>query len=140
MKDDKSFKITDRRVFDSEGSVKDRDAIDKEKNEIKKETKQPKSSSEKGSSRRRDLKPLAIDFATFVSSMHASAMMHFGMIPNPVDNSVSVEVDLGKQNIDILEMLEQKTTGNLSPDEASLLESALYDLRMRYVELTKKQN
>ena len=79
-----------------------------------------------------------IDFATFVLSLAHSARMHLGEEPHPETNEVKTDLPLAKQNIDILGLLEDKTTGNLSGDEERLLAQVLFDLRMRYVERTKK--
>ena len=83
---------------------------------------------------------LKIDFATFVMSLHTSALMHLGIIANPIDNKTSINLDLARQNIDILEMFHDKTKGNLSEDEKKIIDSSLYDLRMKYIEGTKKKN
>lgn len=79
-----------------------------------------------------------IDFATFVLSLAHSARMHLGEEPHPETNEVKADLPLAKQNIDILGLLEDKTKGNLSGDEERLLAQVLFDLRMRYVERTKK--
>lgn len=78
-----------------------------------------------------------IDFATFILSLSASALMHLGEAPDPESNKVEQNLPLAKQNIDILGLLEDKTKGNLSGDEERLLAQVLFDLRMRYVEKTK---
>jgi hypothetical protein len=78
-----------------------------------------------------------MDFATFVLSLSHSALMHLGEVPDPDTNSVTKDLPLAKQNIDILGLLEEKTKGNLTGDEERLLHQVLFDLRMRYVELTK---
>jgi len=79
-----------------------------------------------------------IDFATFILSLSHSALMHLGEVPDPETNAVHVELALAKQNVDILGMLEEKTKGNLTGDEERLLAQVLFDLRMRYVEKSKK--
>ena len=80
-----------------------------------------------------------IDFATFVLSLFTSALYHMGLAPDPAGGEKAGEPNLllARQTIDTLEMLEAKTRGNLDPDEAALLENALFELRMRFVELSK---
>ena len=75
-----------------------------------------------------------IDFATFVLSLAASAMMHLGQMPGP-DGEKRERADLAmaQQTIDTLEMLQEKTRGNLDEKEIQLLQSVLYELRMGYV-------
>ena len=80
----------------------------------------------------------SIDFATFILSLSHSALMHLGEVPDPETNVTRVELGLAKQNVDILGLLEEKTKGNLTGDEERLLAQVLFDLRMRYVERSKK--
>jgi hypothetical protein len=78
-----------------------------------------------------------ITFSSFVLSLSSSALFHFGEIPDPLTNKKQKNIELAKQTIDILGLLEKKTVNNLEKDEAVLLENLLYDLRMRYVNETK---
>ena len=79
-----------------------------------------------------------VDFHTFVLSLGSSALLHLGEIENPNDGASQKDLPLAKHTIDILAMLEEKTKGNLTTAEEKLMESLLYDLRLRYVEATKK--
>ncbi len=86
-----------------------------------------------------------MDFSTFVMSLGSSAMIHLGKIPSPDapkprEGERTGEVDLAsaKQIIDILDILEQKTRGNLDDSEQRLLQSLLYDLRVEYVDAQKQ--
>ena len=79
-----------------------------------------------------------ITFPTFLLSLSTSALMHLGLIPNPVSGQLEKDLPLAKQSIDLLNLIRQKTQGNLEPDEAQLLDSMLYDLRMKYVEARKE--
>ncbi|MGW8322421.1 MAG: DUF1844 domain-containing protein [Thermodesulfobacteriota bacterium] len=78
-----------------------------------------------------------IDFATFVVSLSSSALIHLGMAPDPITGEQKKDLAIAKQTIDMLAMLQEKTRGNLTEDEAQLMESMLYDLRMRYVAESK---
>ena len=78
-----------------------------------------------------------INFATFILSMASSAAYHMGGFQDEVSGKTSVNLDLAKQSIDILAILEEKTKGNLNEEEASLLTHSLYDLRMKFVEMSK---
>lgn len=79
-----------------------------------------------------------INFPTFVISLCTQALAHLGEIPDPSAGDTRVDLDAARQLIDILGMLQEKTAGNLERDEATLLEHALYDLRMKYVERAHK--
>jgi Domain of unknown function (DUF1844) len=78
-----------------------------------------------------------VDFHTFVLSLGSSALLHLGEIENPNDGVSQKDLPLAKHTIDILAMLADKTKGNLTTPEERLIESLLYDLRLRYVEATK---
>jgi hypothetical protein len=79
----------------------------------------------------------AVDFHTFILSLGSSALLHLGELEHPDAGGPRKDLPLAKHTIDILEMLEQKTKGNLTPAEDKLISSLLYDLRLRYVEATK---
>jgi hypothetical protein len=78
-----------------------------------------------------------ISFTAFVISLASSAAIHFGDIPDPEGAKRSEpNLDGARQMIDILSMLEQKTKGNLSAEERQVLEQVLYELRLRFVEVS----
>jgi hypothetical protein len=78
-----------------------------------------------------------VDFPTFILSLSHSALMHLGQAPNPETGAVERNLPLARQTIDLIAMLEDKTKGNLSGDEERLMSQILFDLRMRFVELSK---
>lgn len=74
-----------------------------------------------------------IDFSTFIFSLNSSALVHLGVIKAPGMERSEKNIALAKQTIDILGVLEEKTKGNLTGDEANLLKNILHDLRLMYV-------
>jgi len=76
----------------------------------------------------------APDFVHFVSGIAAQTLMQLGDIENPFAGEKKVDLESARYSIDIIAMLEEKTKGNLTPDEERYLKAALHDLRMRYVE------
>jgi len=78
-----------------------------------------------------------VDFSTFILSLSHSALMHLGQAPHPETGSVEKSLPMARQTIDLIGMLEEKTRGNLSGEEERLVTQILFDLRMRYVELSK---
>jgi hypothetical protein len=79
--------------------------------------------------------PGPIDFYTFVLSLASSAFVHLGDAPHPeTGEAAPPDLPLAKQTIDILAMLEEKTKGNLTPEEERFLENLLTDLRFRFVQ------
>ena len=80
-----------------------------------------------------------IDFGTFILSLSHSALVHLGDAPNPADGKTEVNLALARQTVDLLALLQEKTKGNLSGEEEQVLDQALFDLRMRYVEVAKSK-
>jgi len=78
------------------------------------------------------------DFAGLVLSLASSALFHLGLVADP-DTGQPGERNLGlaRHTIDTLELLEEKTRGNLSSEEAELLSNLLTELRVRYVESSR---
>ncbi|ROQ90966.1 DUF1844 domain-containing protein [Desulfosoma caldarium] len=74
-----------------------------------------------------------VTFSTFVFSLSSSALVHLGEVPDPSTQKVEKDLPLAKQIIDTLAMLQEKTKGNLDKDEEQLLQTVLYDLRLRFV-------
>ena len=76
-----------------------------------------------------------VTFSTFIISLASSALVGLGEVPDPGTGGVSRDFPLARHNIDILEMLRQKTLGRLEQQEARLLDNLLCDLRLKYVML-----
>ena len=74
-------------------------------------------------------------FVSFLMSIASNAASALGMMEHPVTHQRDVDVELGKHWIDVLGMLQKKTEGNLTPQEKRMLEGLLADLRMQYVSL-----
>lgn len=93
-----------------------------------------------GSKSRQSESPDKIDFTTFVLSIASAAYMGLGHIPGEESSGKKMEpnLDLAKQNIDLLELIFEKTKGNRTQDEERLIEHLLFETRMRFVEMTKK--
>ena len=89
------------------------------------------SSAESGSARPGAAQEL--DFSTFAISLASSAQVHLGSLAHPETNQTARNLPAARQMIDILAMLQAKTKGNLTGDEAALLEQILFTLRTHYV-------
>jgi hypothetical protein len=77
-----------------------------------------------------------INFINFLFSISTSALIQLGEIEDPISQQTVKNLPLAKQTIDLIGMLKEKTEGNLTPDEAKLIENILFDLRIRYVKAT----
>ena len=82
----------------------------------------------------------AIDFSTFVLSLGTTALYQLGEIGesnSAAEGPVEPNLPIARQTIDTLEMLTEKTHGNLTDTESKLLESILYELHLKFVEASK---
>jgi len=80
--------------------------------------------------------PPAMSFDQLVQSVYLTAMMQLGGA-TPEGQQPQVDLMGARQSIDMLGVLAEKTKGNLTPDEDRLLESALFELRMAFLEITQ---
>ena len=78
-----------------------------------------------------------MDFTHFCLSLAGSALITLGDAASPESGKTEADLNMARQTIDILAMLETKTQGNLTDDEAKLLSTVLYDLRMRFLRKSK---
>ena len=74
-----------------------------------------------------------VNFTNFVISLSTSALFHFGDFPEYEGGKAEKNLPAAKQTIDILNMLNEKTKGNLDQNETNLIQGVLYELKMRYV-------
>lgn len=73
-----------------------------------------------------------------VFSLQSAAWYQMGKMASPVTGKVERDLQQAKISIDLLVMLQEKTSGNLTKDEKQLLDSAVYNLQMNYVDEAKK--
>ena len=148
-----TFKVTDRRLFNADGSPRDLPPEEKPQTKVEepvaaatapaKEQAKPEpevSASAAGAEEDFTEEDMAAarepaSFVSFVMSIASNAASALGMMEHPVTHQREVDVELGKHWIDILGMLQKKTAGNLTSQEKRMLEGLLADLRMQYVSL-----
>jgi len=79
----------------------------------------------------------ALSFTAFVLSLASTAAIHFGDLPDPLSGArAEPNLEGAAQMIEILSLLEQKTRGNLTAEEREVITQVLYELRMRFVEVS----
>ena len=125
QQDKPGFRVTDRRRFTDEGDARTAD-------ESSAPAGPASSTAEAGA---RSLEP--VTFSTFVLGLSTQALLHLGEIESPLAGKVERDLGAAKELIDMLGILREKTRNNLEQPEEQLLDSILYDLRMRYVELVR---
>ena len=78
---------------------------------------------------------LEASFSVLIMSIASSAVMSMGLAPNPQNGEVAKDKSMARFNIDLLMVLQGKTKGNLSAEEAQFLENLITDLQMKYVSI-----
>ena len=131
------FKVSDRRSFSESGETRPGPVVEAPSGESPAPAGEPISQdgTRPGAGSDRGLPPA--DFSTFILSLGSSALIHLGDLEPPGEDAKRRDLPMAKHTIDLLTLLRQKTKSNLTPEEDKLLESLLYDLRLRYVEAVK---
>jgi hypothetical protein len=137
------FKVVDKRRFSDSGDSRSEggEAEEKLRHDPKPEAKPTQSQSASGGRpvSSRDEGAPGIDFSSFIVSMATRAMMLIGEIPDSQSGRTSENFEAAKQMIDILGIIQEKTQGNLTDDEAKLLEEILSNLRLAFVGKVQRQ-
>ena len=138
------YRVSDKRKFDSEGNLR-QDAAEDGGRETPREPPQEaqaigrKAAEEEGSEAEASgAPPQEITFTAFVLSLGTQAMVGLGLMPDPMTNESTENLEFARQMIEILALLREKTRGNLDGDEITLMDNLLHDLRMHYVDRTKQ--
>lgn len=151
------IKVTDRRKFNLDGSVREGVQIEPEKPETETRLSEPQieladeipaqqadltSFAEEADEEEFDASniPGADDpasFINFLSTLATNAAASLGAMPHPATGQRSVDLETGKYWLDVMAMLKEKTQNNLHPQESRLLDGILGDLRMQYVQLVR---
>ena len=154
-----TFKVTDRRLFNADGSPRDLPPEEKPEPQVSviaetataaaaakpaESQAQPETATPSEAAAEPDEEFTEADledardpasFVAFIMSIASNAASALGMMEHPVTHQRDVDVELGKHWIDVLGMLQKKTAGNVTPQERRMLEGLLADLRMQYVSL-----
>ncbi len=155
------LKVTDKRIFTAEGEIREefREQIrpsdpaarpaakppeDSKPGEPKPQTPQqpsPAKTRPLENDRGRTLADKATNpgtpFTNFIEPLIAQAYMSLGMLRNPYQPQTKVDAGAARQMIEILTLLKEKTTGNLTPDESDFLSTHLGEVKLAYVQRTK---
>ena len=79
-------------------------------------------------------------FFSLVMTFQAAAMQQMGKLKNPVSDKIEHDLQQAQLSIDILDMLEEKTRGNVSEDESKLLKTILQELKLNFVDEMSKES
>lgn len=157
----KELKVTDKRIFTPEGEIRDEfkteikpadpaAAKPPEQPEAKppaKEAEKPKAQQpprgeeRRGEDRRRSIQDRATSpetpFTNFIEPLIAQAYMSLGMLRNPYQPQAKIDIAAARQMIEIISLLQEKTKGNLTPEEEDFLSTHLGELKLAFVQRTK---
>lgn len=123
---DSGFVIKDKRHFGDSAEEKPQEETKTDATDTKREKSQPAEDHEHSYP--------AVSFTNFVLSLSTSALFQFGDFPDEEEGGKTQKnLPAAKQTIDILDMLNEKTKGNLDGNESDLIQGVLYELKMRYV-------
>ena len=128
--DKEEIKVVDRRLFGSDGRLRE-DVEDKPEPEPV--TEEPSEQKAEGFERRPVEEPEGVDFTMLVNAMATQALLLLGEIPDPDGNKPEVHLEQARLQIDMLDLIRIKCRGNLTAVEEKLIEEVLYQLRMRCV-------
>ncbi len=135
--DKQEFKITDKRRFTSEGESKNLKAEEAEKSKSEEKPTNAASEERPEEQTRQEQPPRPLDFAGFVVSLANTALFQLGLIKIPGGEEAKKDLHGARQTIDLIALLEEKTRGNLTDQEAKILKETLFQLRMAFVESSK---
>jgi hypothetical protein len=131
---DNPIKVTDRRSFTPEGDRKEAEPADAGKEEPPKTVegegftmRDEESAAEGGAG-----SPPQVDFTSFILSLASTAFIYLGEVEDPVTKSRNLDPAAARQMIDIIQMLHDKTSGNLDPKESEFIRGVLYELKMKF--------
>lgn len=134
-----AFKVTDRRLFNADGSLRD-DAPIPEPEPVAQPVAQPIASEaellpqeEYGD----DVEPEQTMFTEFVMNIASSAFVYLGLVEHPATGQRQVDMMAAKETIDLLLLLREKTNGNLTPGEARFFDELLTELKTQFVSMRR---
>lgn len=137
-KEGTGFKVVDRRSFDADGSR--RESSPAEKAGPAAHLPPPRSSSAvpAADAPEETFEEGTPTFETLVSYLSTTALFQLGLLAGPSGERIPSDLVNARRTLDLLEILQQKTRGNLTPEETKLLEDVLYELRINFVEVSKR--
>jgi len=145
-----SFKVTDRRLFNADGTLRE-DALIEEPVPAPPTEPQPAVSSGSAQPQRQfaaatapelqpepeDAEPERTMFNEFLMGIASSAFIYLGLVEHPATGRRQVDMTAAKESIDMLVMLREKTKGNLTRGEEKFFDDLLSELKLQYVSMRR---
>ena len=134
-KTESKLKVTDKRSFTPAGERRDPTSMPDSSMEETSQTVEGE-----GFTMKHELDPspgtsaAQVDFTSFILSLASTAFIHLGEVEDPVSKSRQVNFPMARQMIDIIQMLREKSSGNLEAKETEFIEGVLYELKLKFTE------
>ena len=145
----KELKVTDKRIFTAEGDIRDEFKQDIQPADPQAAMpppappppKEEPAKDRRTEDRRKTIADKATNpgtpFTNFIEPLIAQGYMSLGMLRNPYQPQAKIDVAAARQMIDILNLLQEKTAGNLTPDEDDFLNTHIGELKLAFVQRSK---
>ena len=130
MSEEKGFEVNDKRKASGEGASEGPEA---------KATETHADTGKAGTGGPADGVAPSMDFISFAGSLGATALMYMGERLSPEQPEGQKDLNGARQMIDILDILKEKTKGNLDKEESDMFNNMIYNLKMRYVHETTRK-
>jgi hypothetical protein len=128
------FRVVDRRSFSTDGSRRDPEETPEERPNPEEEGHSAGAVADQvGPS----AAPAPVSFQTLVSYLATTAMFQLGLLAGPSGERIPLDLGNARRSLDLLDVLQEKTQGNLTPEEGKLLDDVLYELRLSFLEIQK---
>ena len=136
--EESELKVNDRRLFRSDGTLREELEEDEATQETAEEVETPALETPPGPEapgfEHRSLdEPEGVDFMMLINAMAQPALIFLGEVDHPGSGKPEINLEQARVQIDMLDILRIKCRGNLTAEEESLLDRVLYELRMRFV-------
>jgi len=131
-KDQKTFKVEDRRTSSGKGKDEDRPSDSSPETIADQAPKDEKKATEQGKGGTK------VDFSTFIFSLFSSALIQMGDMADPIMGQAEKNLQAAQQTIDIIDIMISKTRGNLTDEEEKLIKSASAELKWKYLDAVRE--
>ncbi|MDI6786094.1 MAG: DUF1844 domain-containing protein [bacterium] len=88
---------------------------------------------------KQSIPPQDVQFLNIVFMFSSAAFQHLGEMPDPISNEKKIDLNAAKYSIDVIDVLAKKSKGNLTEHESKIMDDILYNLRLKYLEVCKKE-
>lgn len=148
----KAFRVVDRRRFNSEGEARadaperpepppappPRPAPPREAQPQRTDARAPGEQPAESAPPKQQQRGGGMDFISFIASLATNALAALGALPEARAQGMPVSIEMAREYIEIIAMLQEKTRGNLSREEEAAMQRVMTELRMVYVEVTQR--